>query len=97
MNIIYINHYAGSAKHGMEFRPYYMAKRWAAKGHNVTIVASSFSHLRTKNPDIGDQKYDEQMIDGVRYFWIAGNKYQGNNKDRVKNMLSFLRGLYQFR
>lgn len=97
MNIIYINHYAGSAKHGMEFRPYYMAKRWAAKGHNVTIVASSFSHLRTKNPNIGDQKYDEQMIDGVRYFWIAGNKYQGNNKDRVKNMLSFLRGLYQFR
>lgn len=96
MNIIYINHYAGSAKHGMEFRPYYMAKRWAAKGNNVTIAASSFSHLRTKNPDIGEKKYDEQMIDGVRYFWIAGNKYQGNNKDRIKNMLSFLRGLYKY-
>lgn len=96
MNIIYLNHYAGSAKHGMEFRPYYMAKRWAAKGHNVTIVASSFSHLRTKNPDIGDRKYDEQMIDGIRYFWIAGNKYHGNNKDRIKNMLSFLRGLYRY-
>lgn len=96
MNIIYINHYAGSAKHGMEFRPYYMAKRWAAKGNNVTVAASSFSHLRTKNPDIGEKKYDEQMIDGVRYFWIAGNKYQGNNKDRIKNMLSFLRGLYKY-
>ena len=37
------------------------------------------------------------MIDGIRYFWIAGNQYHGNNKERIKNMLSFLRGLYRFR
>ena len=97
MNIIYINHYAGSPKHGMEFRPYYMAKRWAAKGHDVTVVASSFSHLRTHNPGLGDAKYKEEMIDGVRYFWIAGNSYQGNNMGRIKNMLSFLHGLYRYR
>ncbi|MCI1956618.1 MAG: glycosyltransferase family 4 protein [Oscillospiraceae bacterium] len=96
MNIVYINHYAGSAVHGMEFRPYYMARRWAAGGHGVTVVASSFSHLRTKNPEIGGKKYDEQTIDGVRYFWIAGNQYQGNGKDRIRNMLSFLCGLYRY-
>ncbi len=96
MNIIYINHYAGSVRHGMEYRPYYMAKRWAEAGHNVTVAASSFSHLRTHNPSIGDAKYQEEIIDGIRYFWIAGNQYHGNNKERVKNMLSFLYGLYRF-
>ena len=96
MNIIYINHYAGSPQHGMEFRPYYMAKRWAAKGHAVTVAASSFSHLRTRNPSLGDAPYKAETIDGIRYFWIAGNQYQGNNKERIKNMLSFLRGLYRY-
>ena len=81
----------------MEFRPYFMAKRWAAKGNNVTVTASSFSHLRTHNPELGDAKCREEMIDGVRYFWISGNSYQGNNMGRIKNMLSFLRGLYHYR
>ncbi len=96
MNIIYINHYAGSNLHGMEFRPYFMAKRWAAAGHNVTIVASSYSHLRTKNPEMQDKKIMEQMLDGVRYFWISGPEYHGNGMGRIKNMLSFLHGLYKY-
>lgn len=96
MNIIYINHYAGSDRHGMEFRPYFMAKRWAAAGHNVTIVASSYSHLRTKNPDMQGQKFMDQEIDGVRYFWINGPQYEGNGLGRIKNMLSFLHGLYKY-
>ncbi|NLG92236.1 MAG: glycosyltransferase family 4 protein [Clostridiales bacterium] len=96
MNIIYINHYAGSTQHGMEFRPYFMAKRWAAAGHNVTIVASSYSHLRTKNPDMQGKNTMEQMLDGVRYFWIAGPEYHGNGVGRIKNMLSFLHGLYKY-
>lgn len=45
MNIILINHYAGSNIHGMEFRPYYLAREWVKMGHNVTIIAASFSHL----------------------------------------------------
>ena len=93
MNILYINHYAGSAQNGMEFRPYYMAKHWVEKGNRVTIAASSYSHLRTKNPDLGQKKYAEQQIDGIRYFWIAGNEYHGNNMGRIRNMLSFLHGL----
>ncbi|WP_457945340.1 glycosyltransferase family 4 protein [Caproiciproducens sp. LBM24188] len=96
MNIIYINHYAGSDRHGMEFRPYFMAKRWAAAGHNVTMVASSYSHLRTKNPDLQGNATMEETIDGIRYFWISGPKYEGNGIGRIKNMLSFLRGLYKY-
>ena len=96
MNILYINHYAGFDRHGMEFRPYFMAKRWAQAGNNVTIVASSYSHLRTKNPDMQGKRTMEQNIDGIRYFWISGSEYHGNGVGRIKNMLSFLRGLYRY-
>ena len=97
MNIILINHYAGGMKFGMEFRPYYFARRWVEMGHKITIVASSFSHLRNKNPDMGGSNYKEEEIDGIRYVWIAGNHYQGNGLGRIRNMFSFLRGLYAYK
>ena len=28
MNILLINHYAGSPQYGMEYRPYYLAREW---------------------------------------------------------------------
>ena len=31
MNILYIDHYAGSDIHGMEFRPFYMAREWSKR------------------------------------------------------------------
>lgn len=95
MSIVLVNHYAGDGKNGMEYRPYEMAKRWVANGENVTIVASSYSHLRSKNPDIGNQPYAIETIDGIRYVWIKGNEYKGNGVGRIRNMLSFLYGLYR--
>ena len=52
MNILYINHYAGSPEMGMEFRTYYLASEWVKMGHNVTIIAGDYSHLRRKNPKL---------------------------------------------
>ncbi len=96
MNIIYLEHYAGSPALGMEFRPYFMAKRWAEAGHTVTIVASSYSHLRTQNPDLKGQPYKIELADGIRWFWISGPQYQGNGFGRIQNILSFLRGINQY-
>ena len=96
VNILYIDHYAGSNLHGMEFRPFLMAKRWVKAGHKVTIAASSYSHLRGQNPDLAGHKYMEETIDGVRFFWIRGNVYSGNGFDRVRNILSFVRGLKRY-
>lgn len=92
MNIILINHYAGSNIHGMEFRPYYLAREWVKLGHSVTIIAASFSHLRQKNPDISEMT--EEIIDGIRYIWLPVNKYQDNGVMRFKNMLAFIYQLY---
>ncbi len=93
MNIIIINHYAGSPKMGMEYRPYYMARQWVKQGHEVSIIASTESHIRKLNPTV---KYDfqEEMLDGVRYVWVKTPKYQANGAKRVFNMLSFTAKLW---
>ena len=40
VRILYIDHYAGSNQHGMEFRPFYLAREWVRAGHHVRIVAA---------------------------------------------------------
>lgn len=95
MNILLINHYAGSPAHGMEFRPYYLAKAWQAMGHQVRIVASSVSHLRHKTPEFTGSTCIED-IDGVEYLWLRTRPYVGNGAARLLNMLQFtakLRGM----
>lgn len=88
MNILYIEHYAGSPSYGMEFRPYYLSKEWVKQGHNVTIIGSSFSHLRQRNPEV-TKDFQEETIDGIRYVWLKGKPYNGS-ASRIRNILSFV-------
>lgn len=88
MNILYIEHYVGSPTYGMEFRPYYLSKEWVKQGHNVTIIGSSFSHLRQRNPEV-TKNFQEEIIDGIRYVWLKGNAYEGS-VSRIRNILSFV-------
>lgn len=88
MNILLINHYAGSPLYGMEYRPYYFAHRWEKMGHKVTIIASSFSHLRLMQPKC-IKPFTIEIIDGIKYIWINTPKYYGNGIKRLINMLSF--------
>ena len=94
MNILLINHYAGSTRHGMEFRPFYLAREWVRAGHCVQIVAASFSHIRAIQPELNDFVLDEQ-IEGIDYRWYATPSYQGNGAGRVKNMLAFMRARWR--
>ena len=97
MNILLINHYAGSVHHGMEFRPYYLAREWTKQGHKVTILAASFSHLRKSNPSIS-ASFEVEEIDGINYLWIKAPEYSGNGVNRVINMAVFcLRGFKKYR
>lgn len=89
MNILLINHYAGSDYHGMEFRPYYMAREWVNMGHNVTILGADFSHLRKKNPKI-DKDFQEEIIDGITYVWVKTPEYSGNGVGRIRNISTFM-------
>lgn len=94
MNILLINHYAGSKEYGMEYRPYYLAKEWVKQGHKVTIVAATFSHLRLKNPVVNED-YSCENIDGIRYVWFKTPSYTGSLA-RILNILVFVRKLYKY-
>ncbi len=90
MTILLINHYAGSPAHGMEHRPFYMAREWVRRGHDVTILAATRSHLRTQNPEAG-----EQVIEGIRYRFFDTPSYQGNGLGRIRNMLAFVGAVWK--
>jgi glycosyltransferase involved in cell wall biosynthesis len=96
MNILYLNHYAGSPAHGMEFRPYYLAREWARAGHAVQMLAASFSHVRAVQPVMpaGGGPLDER-IDGIAYRWYPTPAYQGNGVARVKNILAFCAAVWR--
>lgn len=92
MNILLINHYAGSNIHGMEYRPYYLAKEWVKLGHQVTIIAASHSHIRTVQPQI-KSRWTEEWLDGIKYIWVKTPEYEGNGIYRILNILSFVKEL----
>jgi glycosyltransferase involved in cell wall biosynthesis len=87
--ILYIEHYAGSPVHGMEFRPYYMAKRWVRMGFRVVIVAASFSHVRKNNPEVS-AAVTKEVLDGITYLWLKTPAYSGHRLGRVVNMVVFV-------
>src|SRR5205823_12053650 len=95
MNILLINHYAGSVRHGMEYRPYYLAREWVRSGHRVTIVASSTSHLRNQAPVLDGRTRLDETIDGIDYVWLATPSYRGNGAARVRNMAAFVLRLWR--
>lgn len=94
MNILLINHHAGSLQHGMEYRPYYLARAWVAMGHRVRIVAAAHSHVRRTNPGLNGHSRLDQQIDGIEYTWLGTPDYAGNGWGRIRNMLVFLLRLH---
>ncbi len=93
MNILLINHYAGSPEKGMEFRPYYLAREWVKLGHTVDIIAADYSHLRRINP-IVKKDFQKENIDGINYYWIKTNEYEGNGVKRSLTMGKFISKLW---
>lgn len=85
MKILFFSQNAGSSKHGMVFRNYAWAREWVKQGHEVTIVASGFSHSRNPNPAT-KHRITEELIDGIRYLWVWGNPYK--QSDIIGRLLS---------
>jgi glycosyltransferase involved in cell wall biosynthesis len=85
VNILYLNHYAGSPTLGMEFRPYYLAREWVRTGHTVHLVGATFSHVRARQPAPG-----REQVDGIHYHWVPAPPYRGNGLGRVRNIAAFL-------
>ena len=85
MKIWIINHYA---KH--ENRHYFLAKHLIQRGHDVTIIASSFDHkIRQELHLQKGQSAGFEDIDGVPFVWIKTPAYSRNDRKRAWNMLGF--------
>jgi glycosyltransferase involved in cell wall biosynthesis len=95
MRILLINHYAGSTRLGMEYRPFYLAREWVRAGHEVTILAATYSHLRSQQPSI-THDLGEEMVDGVRYVWLTTPSYNGNGLRRGLNIATFMAKLVRY-
>jgi glycosyltransferase involved in cell wall biosynthesis len=95
VNILYINHYAGSPALGMEYRPFYLAREWVRQGHRVMMLAASHSHVRTRQPDMYGESVSDETIDGIAYRWLFTPTYRGNGIGRALNIAAFLRGVWR--
>jgi glycosyltransferase involved in cell wall biosynthesis len=85
VHLLIINHNAGRPDLGYMFRPYYLAREWIKDGHSVTIIGSTFSHVRKIITKAGEEKYD-----GIQYIWIKSRKYNGNGLGRLLAMIQFI-------
>lgn len=89
MNILIINHYAGAPSYGMEYRQYYLAREWQKAGHNVLIVTSSYTHLRSKQFNVNGI-VEKKIVEGLDYLIFKTPSYQQNNYKRILNIFSFV-------
>ena len=88
-----INQYAGSPKHGMTFRSFFLAKEFI-KRHRVTIFSASFSHVMSNPPSVS-KTYTEENINGVEYLWLKVPVYkQSKSLSRLISMFIFLYRLF---
>lgn len=92
--IWFINDYAGSRYHGMEFRNYYFAKEFVKMGYSVYIISASYMHLFKKLPEVeGSYKFEE--LDGINYLWLKVPKYsESTSKKRVLKWFVFSAKLF---
>lgn len=95
MRILYECDLAGSRYHGMAYRIFQFSCEFKKRGHEVLIVAASYSHARRINPVVTRMLTDEK-IEGINYIWIKTPKYIGNGIGRVIHMLVYNFRLWYF-
>lgn len=94
-NIWIINQYAGSSKHGMTYRSFYLAKEFIKK-HKVNVISASYSHVMSNPPSV-NQRYSTENIEGVNFNWIKVPRYSNSKSlSRVLSMFIFLFRLFLF-
>lgn len=99
MKVWLINHYAVTPKYSGGTRHYDLAKVLNARGHDVTVIASSFHYAaftETRTYD-ADEIVRIERVDGVRFVWIKTAPYRGNGFGRVRSMFEFTWKLRQLR
>lgn len=95
MKVYIIAQDAGSKELGMLYRNYFIGQGLKKRGHEVEMVAGSFSHVRRKNP-IVIQELETQIVEGIPYHWIKTLHYSGNSIRRALGIFLFSIKLWFF-
>jgi len=83
LNILILNHYASTPKHGSaETRHYEIAKRLVKRGHEVIIAVGDYSHLLGKKWSELTDSF-RFLEDGIEFQVIKTRFYTGNGVDRL--------------
>jgi glycosyltransferase involved in cell wall biosynthesis len=90
MKILIINQYAVPTSQPGLTRHFMLARELVKRGHEATIMATSFNHVtRTETRLEDDENSKVETIDGVRFLWLRTPSYRGNSTARIKNMFMF--------
>ena len=92
MNLWLVNHYAILPQQAGGTRHYTLARELVERGHQVTIVASSFDHTTRQEMHLRDGAPSRlEVVDGVRFLWLRTPPYSGNSARRLWNTMVFAR------
>ena len=90
----FVNQYAGSPIHGMEFRHYELGRELTALGHTVIVISGSYSHLFARQPTT-TETYTLENLGSLTYCWVKVPAYRrAMSVGRILNMLVFMARLY---
>src|SRR5664279_2205905 len=91
----FVNQYAGSPRHGMEFRHFELGRELAALGLTVVVISGSYSHLLAHQPTTNGA-YTFEDVDGLTYCWVKVPSYRrAMSLGRIYNMVMFMLRLYR--
>ena len=92
MRIWMINHYGLPLQYSPWARFPTFAKYLVQFGQEVTIFAASSIHNSQTNLIEDENRFREEIVDGVRYIYVYARSYQGKAK-RVLNWIDFYRNV----
>lgn len=95
MNVWWINHVALPPTEAGGTRHYSFARELIRRGHDVTIIASSFHYVRRQEMRMSvDRNFEMEVIRGVPFLWIRTPEYQESQVRRVWSWLTFAARLW---
>jgi len=98
MRIWLVNQYAAPPSRGGITRHHTLAHELMRRGHDVTLIASSFDHVtRTETSPAMTGTHHDEITDGVPFIWVRTPGYAGNTHARVRNMLAFAWRVWQLK
>lgn len=91
-----INHYATDMFFDGGGRHYWFAECLKKKGYEPIIICASTIHNSIQSIDMGERDYLVDNSKDFPYIFIRTPKYEGNGKERMKNMYSFFKKIQKY-